>query len=127
MRRELVVRRTLETIFHQPLLLLLLILPVVGVAVAYFSTPRMYQTTATVWALHRVEIIGATGPETNLEATPADTQSAYLTELLQTQAFSLAVAKQSNVVSTLNLSSGTLADPQHLDQAVSAEISKHVL
>jgi uncharacterized protein involved in exopolysaccharide biosynthesis len=121
------VRRTLETIFKQPLLLLLLMLPIVGVAVAYFMTPRVYQTTATVWALHRVEIIGATGPETNLEATPADTQSAYLIELLQSQEFSLAVAKQSNVASTLNLSPSTLADPQHLDQALFAEISKHVL
>jgi uncharacterized protein involved in exopolysaccharide biosynthesis len=80
-----------------------------------------------VWALHRVEIIGATGPETNLQATPADTQSAYLTELLQTQAFSLAVAKQSNVISTLNLDPSVLSDPQHLDQALFAEISKHLL
>src|SRR5205814_9354086 len=39
----------------------------------------------------------------------------------------LTVAKQSNVVSTLNLNSSTLADPQHLDQALFAEISKHVL
>ena len=122
-------RRTLETIFHQPLLFLLLIsvLPVVGVAIAYFMIPRTYQTTATLWALRRIEIIGATGPETNLQATPADTQSAALTELLQTQAFSLAVAKQSNVVSTFNLDPSVLADPQHLDQALFAEISKHVL
>lgn len=122
-------RRTLETIFHLPLLLLLLILvlPIVGVAIAYFMTPRVYQTTATVWALHRIEIIGATGPETNLLATPADTQSAALTELLQTQAFSLSVAKQSNVESTLNLDPSVLSNPQHLDQALFAEISKHVL
>lgn len=122
-------RRTLEAIFHRPLLLLLLILvlPIVGVAIAYFMTPRMYQTAATVWALHRIEIIGATGPEANLQATPADTQSAALTELLQSQAFSLAVAKQSNVESTMNLDPSVLSNPQRLEQALFAEISKHVL
>ncbi len=121
-------RRTLETIFHRllQLLLLILVLPVVGVAIAYFTIPRTYQSTATLWALRRIEIIGATGPETNLQATPADTQSAALNELLQTQAFSLAVAKQSNVASTLNLGPSVLADPQRLDQTLFAEISKHV-
>ena len=121
-------RRTLEAIFRRPLqlLLLIIVLPPIGVAVAYFMIPRTYQTTTTLWALHRIEIIGATGPETNLEATPADTQSAVVTELLQTKAYAVAVAKQSNVVSTLNLSPSVMANPQLLDDALFAEISKHV-
>lgn len=121
-------RRTLEAIFRRPLqlLLLIIVLPPIGVAITYFMIPRTYQTTATLWALHRIEIIGATGPETNLEATPADTQSAVVTELLQTKAFAVAVAKQSNVVSTLNLSPSVMANPQLLDDALFAEISKHV-
>ena len=122
-------RRTLEAIFRRPfqLLLLIIVLPVLGVAVAYFVIPRTYQTTATLWALRRYEIIGATGPESDLQATPADTQATALTELLQSQAFALLIAKESNVVSTLNLGSSVLSDPLRLDDALYAEISKHVL
>ena len=122
-------RRTLEAIFHRPfqLLLLIIVLPVVGVAIAYYIIPRTYQTTATLWALRRYEIIGATGPESDLQATPADTQATALTELLQSQVFALVVARESNVVSTLHLDSSVLSDPQRLDNALYAEISKHVL
>jgi uncharacterized protein involved in exopolysaccharide biosynthesis len=123
------VHRTLEAIFRQPLQLLLLVvaLPIIGVAIAYFMIPRTYQTTVTLWALHRVEIIGATGPESNLQATPADTQATALTELLQSRAFALTVAQQSNLAPTLNLDPGVLADPQRLNDALFAEISRHVL
>lgn len=122
-------RRTLEAIFRRPfqLLLLIIVLPVLGVAIAYFVIPHTYQTTATLWALRRYEIIGATGPESDLQATPADTQATALAELLQSQAFVLTVAKESNVVSTLHLDSSVLSDPQRLDNALYAEISKHVL
>ena len=122
-------RRTLEAIFRRPfqLLLLIIVLPVLGVAIAYYIIPRAYQTTATLWALRRYEIIGATGPESDLQSTPADTQATALTELLQSQAFALVVAKESNVVSTLHLGSSVLSDPQRLDDALYAEISKHVL
>jgi hypothetical protein len=123
------VRRTLEVIFRRPLqlLLLIIVLPPIGVAIAYFMIPRTYQTTATLFALQRYAIIGATGPESDLQATPADTQSTALTELLRSQTFVLTVAKESNVVSSLNLSPSVMANPQLLDAALFAEISKNVL
>ena len=87
--------RTLEAIFRHPLQLLILIIlpPIIAVAVAYFMTPRTYQSTASVWALQRYFVIGATGPESNLAAFPAQTQATALTELLQTRTFALAVAQ----------------------------------
>src|SRR5258708_15324201 len=103
-------RRTLEAIFRRLWLLLLLIvlLPSVSIAVVYFL-PRTYQTTASLWALRRYDIIGATGPETNVYATPADTQATALTEFLQTRTTALTIAKTTNLASTLNLSASVLS------------------
>src|ERR1019366_332775 len=100
------VSRVLEAIFRHPMqLFLMLIVPVViGVSVAYVL-PRSYQSSASLWALRRYEIIGATGPESDLQSTPAETQVAALSELLQSRDFSLAVAKSTNLQSTLQLAS----------------------
>lgn len=124
----MVVRHVLEAIFRRPiqLLVLLILLPVVGVIIAY-SLPRSYQATATIWALHRYIIIGATGPETNLLATPADTQATAIAELLQSHEFALAVARDSNLLPSLGLDSSTLADPHLRNDALYTEISRHVL
>jgi hypothetical protein len=121
------VTRVLETIFRHPMqLLLMLIFPVViSLGIAYVL-PRSYQSSASLWALRRYEIIGATGPETDLQSTPADTQVAALSELLQSRDFSLAVAKSTDLASTLNLSSMS-SDPQLIDDALSQEVSKHVV
>lgn len=95
--------RTLEAIFRRPLRLLLLIvlLPLVSLAIAYVL-PRPSQATASLWALRRYEVIGATGPESDLLATPAETQTTALTELLQTRAFALGIANATDLASTLD-------------------------
>lgn len=119
--------RTLEVIFRHPiqLLILLVILPFIGLGVA-FLFPRTYETTATLWALRRYEIIGATGPESNLQATPAETQVTALTELLQTRAFVLTAAKATHLADTLNVSNSVRSDPQQLDDALFDEVSRNV-
>ena len=122
-------RRTLEAVFRHPiqLLTLLIVLPIAGVAVAYFMVPRTYSVTASLWALHRYEIIGATGPESDLTSTPAQTQVTALNELLQTHTFVDAVVKGVDLAPTLNLSTSVTNDPQQLENAYFTEISKHVV
>ncbi len=119
--------RTLEVIFRRLLLLLVILVvpPLVGAAIGYFL-PRTYQTTATLWALQRYEIIGATGPETDLNSTPAETQNTALTELLQTRTFALAVATETNLASSLELAQNVRSDPQLLDDALFSEVSRNV-
>lgn len=118
-------RRTLEAIFRRPVQLLMLIvfLPLVSVTVVYFL-PRSYQVTASLWALQRYSIIGASGPETDLTSTPAQTQATTLSELLLTRDFALAVAKATSLASTFDAS--VRSDPQELDDEMFAEISQHV-
>jgi hypothetical protein len=123
------VRRTLEAIFRHPLQLLMLIitLPILGVAVAYFTIPRTYQSSASVWALQRYFVIGATGAESDLTSTPAQTQATALTELLQTRSFALQIAQGIPLAPTLSLSDSVLNDKQLLGDALFSDISKHVL
>jgi hypothetical protein len=120
--------RTLEAFFRRPLQLLLLmaLLPVVGVAIAYFGTSHTYQSTATLWALQRYLVIGATGPETNLLASPAETQSTALGELLQIRVFALSIAKEAQLESALNLDPSARTDPSLIDDALFLEISHNV-
>ncbi len=117
---------TLEAIFRHPLrlLLLVLLLPGLSVAVAFFL-PRSYQATASLWALRRYVVIGATGPESDLQSTPAQTQANALTELLQSRAFDLAVASQGDLVSTLSPSDQ--ADPQLRDDALVHDLSTNAI
>src|SRR5262249_21273468 len=114
----------LETFFrHWILLLLMLLVPaIIGVGVA-FVLPSSYQASATLWALKRYEIISATGSESDLQATPADTQATALTELLQSRTFDIAVAKSTDLKSTLKVNQ---QDAQALDDAYVANISKNV-
>lgn len=118
--------RVLEAIFRQLLFMgiLIVVLPVVGVAVAYFL-PRSYQSTASLWALHRYTIVSATGSDSNIYATPADTQATALGELLLTRDFALKVAKSTDLASTLNLPANVRSNPSLLDDALFAEISKN--
>jgi len=118
--------RILEAIFRRPLQLLVLIvlLPVLSVAIAYFL-PRSYQANATLWALRRYEVIGASGPESNLLATPADTQATALSELLQSRYFALSVANATGLPSTLP--ANVQADPQVRDDTLFTDISQHVI
>lgn len=119
--------KVLEAVFRHPIqLLVMLLVPVIIALGVAYVLPRSYQSSASLWALKRYEIIGATGPESNLLATPADTQVAALSEMLQSRAFALAVAKSTDVASTLKLSQQELSDPQLLDDALILEISQHV-
>lgn len=120
--------RVLEAFFRRPLQLLLLmaLLPVGGVAIAYFGTSHTYQSTATLWALQRYLTIGANGPETDTFSSPAETQSTALSELLQVRAFALSVAKEAQLESALNLDPSVRADPSLLDDTLFLEISHNV-
>jgi len=119
--------RVLEVLFRRPLQLLLLIvfLPVISVAIVYVVIPRSYQSSASLWAFRRYAVIGLTGPETDLTSTPAQTQANALSEMLQTRDFDLTVASISNLVSTLP--ADVQADHQARDDALSSDISQHVL
>lgn len=122
-------RRTLEAVFRHPiqLLTLLIVLPIAGVAVEYLMVPRTYQSTASLWALHRYAVIGATGAETDPTSTPAQTQATALNELLQTHVFVDAVVKGVDLAPTLNLDASVTNDPQQLEDVLFTEISKHVV
>jgi len=115
--------KLLEAIFRSlpRLLIMLLVSTIIGLGVAYIF-PRTYQASATLWALKRYEIISTTGTESNLQATPAQTQATALAELLQSRTFDIAVAKSTNLRSILKLSQ----DSPSLDDAYDAEISKNV-
>ncbi len=89
--------------------------------------PHTYQSTASLWALHRYEIIGASGPESDLASSPAQTQATALNELLQTHTFVDAVVKGVALAPTLHLDTSTMNDPQQLENALYTEISKHVV
>src|SRR5215469_10416547 len=97
-------RRALEVIFRQFLLLLMLmmLLPAVSVALVYVVVPRTYQSTAKLWALNSFAIIGTTSAGSGL-LTAAQTQVSALSELLQTRSFALTVAHETAVAGTLDL------------------------
>ena len=103
-------QRVLESVFRRPLqfLLLLIVLPPIGVAVVYVIIPRTYPATASLWAFHRYEVIGLTGPETDQNSTPAVTQASALTELLQSHVFALSVANATDLPSTLSAMRGQI-------------------
>lgn len=114
--------RTLEAIFRRPLrlLIMLLLLPIVGVTIGFFL-PRAYESTATLWATRRYEIIGSTGSESNLLATPAQTQATAMTELLQSHTFALDVANITDLPSTI-----PPGDTQARENALFEEVSQNV-
>ncbi|HEU0026291.1 MAG TPA: hypothetical protein VFQ25_04175 [Ktedonobacterales bacterium] len=119
-------RRTLELIFrHGVIIAALLIIPIVTALAFVWAQPRQYEGTATLWALQRYSVIGATGPEADLNSTPASTQVTALTELLQAHSFDLAVAKQTDLASTFD--AATRADPRKLNDAIEHELSTKVI
>ncbi|MFI5273481.1 MAG: hypothetical protein ACHQ4H_10665 [Ktedonobacterales bacterium] len=119
-------RRTLEALFRRPgrIICLIVLVPAIVVLVAYLL-PRSYQAQASLWALRRYEIIGATGAETDLLSTPAQTQATALTELLQTRAFAVAVANTAQLGATLPPS--VQSDPQARDDALYLAVSTRVV
>ena len=119
--------RILEVIFRQPVwrLLALIILPPLMCLVIALVLPRSYQSTATLWALQRYEIIGATGPDIDSTSTPAQTQATALSELLQTQSFALSVAHGTGLTAALHLDPSP-ENVQVRDDALFKEISTRV-
>lgn len=117
--------RVFRTITHRPIQILILILLPLAIAgaVAYLF-PRQYQATATLLALHRYDVLTATSLDNSNLATPAETQTTALSELLQTRSFSLAVAQEANLAETLKAQ--LRDDPQSRDNALVADISQHV-
>ncbi|HEX5547201.1 MAG TPA: Wzz/FepE/Etk N-terminal domain-containing protein [Ktedonobacterales bacterium] len=114
----------LEILFRNKMrLAALLLLPVLVSGIVVFFLPRSYQATARLLAERRYTVIGATGPESDLQSTPAVTQATALTEFLQTQDFDLAVAKDTSLAKQMNVPS---SDAQRLNEALYAEISTHV-
>lgn len=122
-------RRTLEILFRHPLQLLVLIIlfPIIGFAVTYELVPKTYQSTASLWAWHRYEVLTATGAESDLNSTPAETQATALTELLDTQKFALEIVSGIDLAPTLHLSASVLNDPQQLNNALFQEVAKNVV
>ena len=117
--------KAIEILFrHKVRLLALLILPVLVGAVIGYKLPREYQASAGLWALRRYEIIGATGPESDLTNTPASTQATTVSELLLTRSFALAVAYDTDLPKILGRSNPTA---EGLQDALFNEISQHVL
>jgi uncharacterized protein involved in exopolysaccharide biosynthesis len=118
-------RRVLETIFRHPLqLVVLLLAPTLIGTVVVLLQPRLYEASAMLWALQRYSIIGATGAEADLSATPSSTQATALTELLQTRSFALAVASKTDLKSTMDAAARSNTDT--LNDALFSEISKNV-
>jgi uncharacterized protein involved in exopolysaccharide biosynthesis len=117
--------KAIEILFrHRMRLLFLLMLPtLLGLAISW-TLPRQYQASAGLWALHRYEILGATGPESDLTATPAETQATTLTELLASRSFALTVAYATDLPQHIGVSG---SDTTSLQDALYTEISTHVL
>lgn len=114
--------RTMRIIEKNPMkLLILLVLPIaIGGLIAY-RQPRQYQASATLWALHRYDTLTATSVDSSSLDTPAETQATVLASLLQTRTFTLAVAREANLASTLPAQ--VQADPQSSDTALVNDIS----
>jgi uncharacterized protein involved in exopolysaccharide biosynthesis len=105
-------------------LLALLVVPMlISLAIAY-KLPRQYQASAGLWASRRYEIIGATGPESDLTNTPATTQATTLQELLQTRSFALAVAYATDLPKHIGVSG---SNPETLQDALYTNISTNVV
>ncbi len=119
-------RRILETVFsHRLRLLALIILPIVASLAVELRVPRLYEASGSLWALKSYAVIGATGPESSLTATPAETQASVIFELLQTRAFDLTVAHATDLPATL--SGASAVTPQALDDALAKEIATKVV
>ncbi len=119
-------RRVLELVFrHWAKILGLLIIPVIIALAIVLVQPRQYEASTTLWALQRYSVIGATGPEANLYATPASTQATALTDLLQTRTFDLAIAQETDLAKTFD--AATRADTNNLDDAIVKELSTKVI
>lgn len=116
--------KVLEILFRNKwrLIPLLLVPIVLGGAIA-FLLPRTYQSTARLLAGQRYAVLGATGLESDLQSSPAMTQAAALTDLLQTRTFCLDVANQTDLPNHIGV---VRSEKNQLQDALYNEISTHV-
>jgi uncharacterized protein involved in exopolysaccharide biosynthesis len=124
--------RILENFFRHPwrLLVILIVLPIIGVTIAYLTAPRSYESTARLWAYQRLGITTATNPNTSAYDTPAQSQVTTLTGLLHTRSFALSVAAGSGLDKTLKSQDGSNSNGnnrQYLEDAIFANIYKNVI
>jgi hypothetical protein len=119
-------QRTLEIVFrHMRHLLLLLLVPLVAGIGIVFVLPRSYQSVAGLKAIQRYAVIGATGIEADLQATPAETQVTALDDFLGSPAFDLAVAYATALPKQVQASVGSRN--QHvINDAIVRDLSTHV-
>jgi uncharacterized protein involved in exopolysaccharide biosynthesis len=116
--------KVLEILFRNKWKLVpLLLVPILVSGVVVFLQPRTYVAGASLLALRRYTILGATGPESNLNATPAMTQATALGELLQTRSFDLGVAKDTDLAKHIGIPA---SNTQAVQDAIYADISAHV-
>ncbi|HEX8982185.1 MAG TPA: hypothetical protein VF792_05405 [Ktedonobacterales bacterium] len=115
-------RRMLEGLFRHPAQALTLFLTPILLSMAVLLViPGSYKATASLWALRPFTVIGATGPEADRLATPAESQATAIDEMVQTRSFALAVAHSTHLAS--ELSNSTRANPQLADEALYHAIS----
>lgn len=118
-------RRMLERLFRHPVQALTLFLtPVLLSAAVLLVTPASYKATASLWALRPFIVIGATGPEADRLATPAESQATAIDEMVQTRSFALAVAHSTHLES--ELSDSTRANPQLAEETLYHAIASGV-
>lgn len=118
-------QRVLEIVFSRWIqLIALLVVPLIIALGIVLAQPRQYEASATIWALRRYEVVGATGAESDLNASAAETQATAITEILQTKTFALAIARQANLASTYSASAQSNQD--QLDSAMFDDLSTHV-
>lgn len=118
-------QRVLEIVFSRWIqLIALLVVPLIIALGIVLAQPRQYEASATIWALRRYEVVGATGAESDLNASAAETQATAITEILQTKTFALAIARQANLASTYSASARSNQD--QLDSAMFDDLSTHV-
>lgn len=118
-------QRVLEIVFSRWIqLIALLVVPLIIALGIVLTQPRQYEASATIWALRRYEVVGATGAESDLNASAAETQATAITEILQTKTFALAIARQANLASTYSASARSNQD--QLDSAMFDDLSTHV-
>lgn len=108
-------------------LVLVLALALVPAALGFgvaLLMPRSYQSTATLWAFTRYQLVGTTATDVNVDATPASSQAAALSELLQSRAFDVLVAQGTDLAKAMGI---TGYDPQEQGDLLTAELSKSVV
>jgi hypothetical protein len=120
-------RRTWELLFRHlgPLVLLLALPAVVGLAVAY-TLPRAYQCTAGLKALERYTVINTSGvSEANLQETPAQTQTDALNDDLTSPGFDWSAAQGTGLPEQVQAAVGD--NTPAIRDAIFQDLSSHVL